>query len=111
MRELLFQYPDVICLQEVTPSMINIIKKCQILTTHKLVYDSIISYGQIFLVKNDLCPHITTVKSIIFPQSKMSRKICQLSLDNGVNILNVHLESEFKSQPSLSDIKFRQLSH
>lgn len=111
MSELQSQDHDIICLQEITNSIINTINQCPIINTHQLIYDAknIISYGQVFLVKNSLCPHITIFQSISFPKSKMSRKICQLSLDTGITILNVHLESEFVDHPLESDTKFHQL--
>ncbi len=113
MLELQSQNFDIICLQEVNQLMIDEIKKCPIFNAYLIIYNiqCITPYVQIFLVKNDLSHKIVNFELIYFPQSNMSRKISHLSLNNGINILNIHLESQFEKNPSKSDIKFLQLDY
>jgi len=112
MSELAATNADVICLQEVTESILAVIKSCPIISTYMILADehSTKPYGQIFLLHRRFESHTVCFKSIPFPHTKMHRRIYELTLDKRYTVLNVHLESVFDNTGlSFPPIKKSQL--
>jgi exonuclease III len=114
MREIQETNVDVICLQEVTPSILEIINSCPIVNSYFILKDNSINtstYENIFLLHKRFEKEGIIFKCIPFPQSKMNRKIYQLTIHKRMTILNVHLESEFSNSGSYKfpPIKYSQL--
>lgn len=102
---------DIICLQEVTKSIIDTILQCSIVNTYQIFYDTycLSTYAQIFLVNKKMTKYVVSFDSISFPETKMARRFYQLTLANGLIIINVHLESSFTGKDAI--IKFLQLKY
>jgi endonuclease/exonuclease/phosphatase family metal-dependent hydrolase len=110
MNELQQHQHHIICLQEVTKPILNVIMNHAITREYKVLYDqySTESYGEIFLVRRD-CP-VNSFYSLPFRDSNMGRRIYLLDTiidQKQVRVLNVHLESEFTGNPN--GVKARQL--
>lgn len=99
MDELLRTDSDIICCQEVTNSILQIMKNHAIAKHYTIFYDefSTQTYGEIFLVKNGV--PIKKFYSTPFPTSNMGRRIYILETQTCI-IANIHLESEFSGQKS-----------
>ena len=113
MNELLKTNTDVICLQEITPEMLKIIMHHPIVQSYRIYYtnDAIKRYGQIFLVNRRLDSHTVLFEYINFPKTNMDRKICRLTIDKNLHVLNVHLESEFTKPEHVPVTKIAQIKY
>lgn len=109
MNELIDSNSDIICCQEVTKSILQIIKNHPI-TTYYTIFDDKFStqtYGEIFIVKKEI--PIEKFYSQAFPNSNMGRRLYILETPSVV-IVNIHLESEFSGKSSgIKATQFRYL--
>lgn len=108
-EEIQSQQPDVACLQEITPPILQLILGLIDKQSYRVWFDeySANPYGQIFIVK--LGANVTAFGSHPFPDTQMNRRIYYLTFSNRTTILNVHLESEFSGNPNSN--KAKQLSY
>lgn len=99
MAELRAVQPDVVCLQEVTEPILQIILGEMGATPFAPLFDihSSNPYGQMYLINTQTVKGIK-FGSVHFPETRMNRRIYQLTLEKArkrMTVLNVHLESEF----------------
>lgn len=113
MNELLKTNTVVICLQEITPQMLKIIMHHTIIQSYRIYHtdDATKRYGQIFLVNRRLDSHTVLFEYINFPKTDMDRKICRLTINKNLHILNVHLESEFTKPGHVPVTKITQIKY
>lgn len=103
---------DVICLQEVTYDVLTALKNTPQSKYYNFFYDTsqiAIFYGQIFLVHKKIDPTKIIFHSVPFTNTKMGRKMSILRINN-IQIINVHLESEFKRGGFTPTTKYNQLT-
>lgn len=105
--EILFYKPMVVCLQEMTDIILDILKNNKELCKNYVIASDQFStkpYGEIMLINKNLQTNYKYY-SIPFPKTKMSRRISVLYLERyNLCIMNTHLESEFNKP----DIKQQQ---
>jgi exonuclease III len=109
-KEIQHYQPDVVCLQEITKPILHIILTSIDTKNYVVWFDehSADPYGQIFIA-NKKTVGVTAFGSEPFLETRMSRRIYYLRLNNQTTILNVHLESEFTGSPK--GTKAKQLSY
>ena len=103
---------DVVCLQEVTYDVLTAIKNTTQSKFYNFFYDvSQVTtfYGQIFLVHKRIDLSKIIFHSVPFTNTNMGRKMSILRINN-IQIINVHLESEFKRNGFIPTTKYNQLS-
>lgn len=113
MNELLKTNVDVICLQEMMLGMLEIIRHHPITQSYRIYHtdNGVGHYGQIFLVHRRLDRRTILFEYIKFPKTNMGRKICRLTIDKHIHILNVHLESEFTKPGYVPATKIAQIKY
>lgn len=109
-NEILLYKPSVVCLQEITDTILSIIKNHKELNNNYVVVSdehSTKPYGEIMLLNRNLESKYKYY-SIPFPNTKMSRRISVLHLNRyNICVINTHLESEF-NRVNKGDNKIRQ---
>ena len=96
--EILKHNPHVVCFQEITDTILDIIKKRKDLNTRYVVVSdehSTKPYGEIMLLNRSLESNYKYF-SMPFPETNMSRRVSVLFIEkHDICIMNTHLESEF----------------
>jgi len=115
MSEIGERNPDVVCFQEATWPLIQYIEASIHTESFNVLYDEypLRSYGQIFLISKRFDKDSYTFKSVPFTKTRMNRRMCILSLHQfNLDIINIHLESEFvnKNTRSYPYTKYGQLN-
>jgi len=111
MAEIMNTQADIVCLQEVTHTMLGYIQQSSITKNYIPIQDTQAgSYGCMFLLHKKHEMERIRFHSKPFPQTNMNRRMCILEI-KGVTYITSHLESEFARNSRKPIIKYGQYEY